>query len=319
MSDTTADKLRRILLLIPKLSDDKSHDIEELAAIVGVKRETLLTDIRSLADRFDDPGGFVEALNIMIEERRVSVRTSHFLRPMRFSAGELAALELGLALLKGLRPLEEQSVIDRARERLQGALALVKDAPPMPTLRAAVLGDLTPELRGRREVLRRSARDRHKARIGYRKADASAPSDRVICPYGLILSRGNWYVVAHCDASDGLRVFRLDRVTDAERLEERFEAPDGDPLASVVRDGHVFHTEDPVATVTIRYSPAVARWIAEREGVTVDADGSLTRESPLADIDWAVRQVLQYGPEAEVIAPEEVRRGVVKRLTAARV
>jgi proteasome accessory factor C len=155
-------------------------------------------------------------------------------------------------------------------------------------------------------------------RIGYRKADAQAPGERVICPYGLILSRGNWYLVAHCDTSDGLRVFRLDRIVEALRLEEEFTAPEGDPLTSVVRDGHVFHTEDPVATVTIRYSPVVARWVAEREGVTVDGDGSLTREYPLADIDWAVRHVLQYGPEAEVLAPEEVRRGVVERLTAAR-
>ncbi|HEU4761383.1 MAG TPA: hypothetical protein VFS74_03620, partial [Gemmatimonadales bacterium] len=83
MSDTTADKLRRILLLIPRLSDDKPHDINEVADILGVDRATLLADIRSLAHRFDDPGGFVEALNITIEEQRVSVRTSHFLRPMR--------------------------------------------------------------------------------------------------------------------------------------------------------------------------------------------------------------------------------------------
>jgi proteasome accessory factor C len=318
MSETTADKLRRILLLIPRLSDDKSHDIDELAAIVGVERKTLLADIRSLAERFDDPGGFVEALSIMIDDRKVSVRTSHFLRPMRFTTGELAALELGLALLKGLRPLDEQPVIDRARERLQEALVLAKDAPPMLTLRAGALGDLTPALRERRELLRGAARDRHKVRIGYRKADAQAPGERVICPYGLILSRGNWYLVAHCDTSDGLRVFRLDRIVEALRLEEEFAAPDGDPLTSVVRDGHVFHTEDPVATVTIRYSPTVARWVAEREGVTVDGDDSLTREYPLADIDWAVRHVLQYGPEAEVLAPEEVRRGVVDRLTAAR-
>jgi proteasome accessory factor C len=316
MSDTTADKLRRILLLIPRLSDDKPHDINEVADILGVDRATLLADIRSLAHRFDDPGGFVEALNITIEEQRVSVRTSHFLRPMRFTAGELAALELGLALLRGLRPLEEQSLIERARERLQGALAHVKDAPPMPTLRAATLGELTPELRERREVLRLAARDRHKARISYRKAEAPASAARVICPFGWVLSRGSWYLVAHCEASDGLRVFRLDRITDAVRLEETFAAPDGDPLTSVVRDGHVFHTEDPVATVTIRYSPAVARWIAEREGVALAEDGSLTREYPLADPDWAVRHVLQYGPEAEVLAPAAVREAVVGRLRA---
>jgi hypothetical protein len=48
----------------------------------------------------------------------------------------------------------------------------------------------------------------------------------------------------------------------------------------------------------VKYSPKIARWIAEREGVELDADGSLTIEHPLADQEWGVRHVLQYGPDA---------------------
>jgi predicted DNA-binding transcriptional regulator YafY len=44
------------------------------------------------------------------------------------------------------------------------------------------------------------------------------------------------------------------------------------------------------------------------------ADGSLVLDHPLADQDWAVRHVLQYGPEAEVLEPAEVRQAVVARL-----
>jgi predicted DNA-binding transcriptional regulator YafY len=68
----------------------------------------------------------------------------------------------------------------------------------------------------------------------------------------------------------------------------------------------------------VRYSPRIARWIAEREGKALAADGSLTVEHPLADPDWAVRHVLQYGPDAEVLEPAAVRQEIVRRLEAMR-
>ena len=64
----------------------------------------------------------------------------------------------------------------------------------------------------------------------------------------------------------------------------------------------------------MRYSPRIARWIAEREGKELEKDGSLVVEHTLADTDWAVRHVLQYGPEAEVLAPPEVKAELVRRL-----
>ena len=66
----------------------------------------------------------------------------------------------------------------------------------------------------------------------------------------------------------------------------------------------------------MRYSPRIARWIAEREGKPLAEDGSLTLDHPLADTDWAVRHVLQYGPDATVVEPMEVREAVVRRLEA---
>jgi predicted DNA-binding transcriptional regulator YafY len=64
----------------------------------------------------------------------------------------------------------------------------------------------------------------------------------------------------------------------------------------------------------VRYSAKIARWIAERERVPLDTDGSLTMEHPLADHDWAVRHVLQYGAEAEALEPQSLRDDIVRRL-----
>ena len=78
-------------------------------------------------------------------------------------------------------------------------------------------------------------------------------------------------------------------------------------------DRKVLRAGDP-RTMRVRYSPRIARWIAEREALALDADGSLTMEHPLADVQWGVRHVLQYGPDAEVLEPAELRDEVVRRL-----
>jgi predicted DNA-binding transcriptional regulator YafY len=86
-------------------------------------------------------------------------------------------------------------------------------------------------------------------------------------------------------------------------------------VEQLVRDGKAFQSSA-ATTLRLRYSPRIARWIAEREGKPLADDGSLTLEHPLADRDWAVRHVLQYGPEVTVLEPVDVRQAVVERLEA---
>ncbi|MCJ7628685.1 MAG: WYL domain-containing protein, partial [Longimicrobiales bacterium] len=92
-----------------------------------------------------------------------------------------------------------------------------------------------------------------------------------------------------------------------------FQAPeDFDPEAHI-QGGRVFRANWKME-VRVRYSAAVARWIAEKEAVEPSLDGSLTLTYQVADPHWIVRHVLQYGPEAEVLEPEAVRgwvRGAV--------
>ncbi len=127
MTDTAAAQLRRILHLIPQLGDGEAHSISEIVQRAGVDRAVLITDIRTISERFDAPGGFVEGLRIFLESDQVEVHTNHFLRPMRLTRPELLALELGLAMLRRERPVEEHRAIDGARERLLGVIVATPD------------------------------------------------------------------------------------------------------------------------------------------------------------------------------------------------
>lgn len=311
--DTAAAQLKRILHVIPTLADDQDHPIEEVARLAGVDRKTIVKDLRSVAERFDDPGGFVEGVAILIDPECVSVRTDHFHRPMRLTRRELAALELGLAMIRGERPPDEHRAIDNARKRLDAVVALLpEDAErDLSDGRVGVPLVAAGEDPSHRALLRSAIEDSLTVRLAYQKADAHEPSSRTVCPHALVHASGMWYLVGRC-ADSGLRFFRMDRVQRVEILDEPFEP--GDPaVPAELPMGPMFRAEG-AGTATIRYSPAIARWIAERAGRDVEADGSLTIEHPCADTDWAVRHVLQYGPDAEVLAPAVVRTAVRERL-----
>ena len=66
--------------------------------------------------------------------------------------------------------------------------------------------------------------------------------------------------------------------------------------------------------ITVRYSPRIARWIAEREDGEYEPDGSFVVRHPLADLNWGVRHVLQYGADAEALNPPPLRRAIVDAL-----
>jgi len=208
MTDTAAAQLRRILHLLPHLGDGEPHPIAEIVQRAGVDREVLVRDIRTISERFDAPGGFIEGLTIFLESDTVEVTTNHFLRPMRLTRPELLALELGLAMLRGERPVEEHRAIDRARQRLEGVIAGTRDLED--DYRFASVGPAGDPEHLRR--LREANRSRRRVRLTYRKARAETPSARVLCPYDIVFTSGMWYVVANC-GEEGLRFFRLDRVS----------------------------------------------------------------------------------------------------------
>jgi proteasome accessory factor C len=312
VSDSAASQLRRVLALIPELADDQEHPIEPLAARLGVDRETLLADLCVLTERYDDPAGFVhEGVSLFIERDRVSLGSPHFRRPMRLTSGELHALELGLAMLESERPPEEHRAIVRARERLRAVLAKLPSHVGEDALRHAVLGTTgsIEHLSALRDALRR----RRKLRLHYRRGDAETATARIVCPYAIVVASGMWYAVALCEQSAGVRVFRLDRVAGADPLDAPYEVP-ANFSADAVLQGTKVLVGDTSRTMTVRYSPRIARWIAEREGRETNADGSLTLEHPLLDLAWGVRHVLQYGPDAEVLKPEAMRHAVRARL-----
>lgn len=311
MSVDAGERLQRILRFLPLVAGRDDVSMDEVHSAAGVDARTLLDDLRALTEREDEPGGFIEAVSILFGADSVSVRTRHFARPTRITLSELCALELGLAILAGSSTPADRAVVDRARERVRGAIVAMPDTaarddlwfasgPPVPNEEAL-------------DMLRESAAANTKTRITYRRGDSAESTQRVVHPYAVVPVRGAWFMIGHCERAGALRFFRVDRMESVERLNESFERPTDFDLQNITFPDRPLVSES-AERLVVRYSPRIARWIAEREEGSEEPDGSFVVSHPLADDGWAVRHVLQYGPDAVVLEPARVRERIAATL-----
>jgi len=103
----------------------------------------------------------------------------------------------------------------------------------------------------------------------------------------------------------------IDAALEAEHFSPR---PD---FTALEKPEETFRKDAEPMPVRVRFTPAVARWLAERypDGRALP-DGGLEVEFQVLDPHWLVRHILQYGADAEVIEPPAVRE-LMKRVLGA--
>ncbi|WP_341717812.1 YafY family protein [Micromonospora sp. FIMYZ51] len=152
--------------------------------------------------------------------------------------------------------------------------------------------------------------------LGYRRGDREV--SRRVCPYGLVLKSGIWYLVGR--VGDDLRTYRVDRVTTVEQHAETFDrAPDFDLAGYWREQAEAFLRSMLRAEVRLRLSPTGLRRLKHQteipfgyaEAVAAagepDGQGWVTTRLPVESVDVAYTQLLALGPEVEVLDPPELR------------
>ncbi|MEV5020163.1 YafY family protein [Streptomyces sp. NPDC053780] len=145
---------------------------------------------------------------------------------------------------------------------------------------------------------------------------------RELEPYGLVLKAGVWYLCARVarEADGGpYRVYRIDRFTAVEPVEERFTRDDDFDLPAFWAErAEQFARSILRARVVVRLSERGARGLAHavdalsaREALAAaegpDADGWVTVTLPVESEEVAHTQLTGLGAEVEVLAPEGLR------------
>lgn len=311
-AEVAADRLDRILYALPRALREGGVRLADLAAELGVDEARMLDDIAVVTERaYTHPAGWVSDLEMYVDGGRVEAWTSgQFDRPVRFSPREALALALGLRLLSaGMDAVRRRSVRELAG-RLDAALTAF---PAEPLTAGIALDGGDPHGNGALAALRDAIAEGRRCRIRYLKAGGPEPETREVAPYALVLASGRWYVVGHSAESDAVRVFRLDRALEIELTDEPYSIPDDFDPRDYLEGGIVFRPGEERKAV-VRYSPRIARWFAEREEVEELSDGSVVVRRTVADPEWIVRHVLSYGPDAELLEPDDLREAVLERV-----
>lgn len=303
---TARVQLERILYLIPRAAREGGVRIEELAHDLDVPTSQIARDIEELAERsYYLPAGASSDLQINCDDEWVHIWSpSELQRPTKLTPLEALALALGFRVIAAGEDPEDRMRLLAHAERLE------KEISTRPIDDLLNHFAIAPDDRGEAGVqakLRDATRERRYCTIEYLKPGAKEPESRTIAPYTLFRTARGWYTLGYCRNRDGIRLFRADRILAAHLLAEDFEVPaDFDPETWLTGDGEVFRAEDDIEVV-VRYSPEIARWLRERGPVEEGDDGSVIIRHRVADRRWIIRHTLQYGGEAEILEPAELR------------
>ncbi len=280
-------RLQRLLALLSWVAaQPDGAGIDELCRRFEVAPDKLVADLQlAMMVGADLPGYTDMPFEVIVEDGRVWVRLFSFRRPLRLTPGE------GLALLTAGR-----AVLDQPGADPDGPLArgLAKLADLLGVDPEAVLDvDLATPRGPVAEVLEAGLAEHRQVRLRYYGYARDAVTNRVVNPWNLFVDQGAWYLSAWCGDADGERVFRVDRIQDAELL----EPPTGTPTTAVRIDA----ADSP--RVVLELTPA-AHWVLESfpvDDVEEAGDGVVRVTLVVTGRAWLERLLLRLGPDARLV------------------
>lgn len=306
MSGSARDQVARLLALVPYLNSHPEVALDRAAQDFNVKPEQIVRDLKVLwycglpglgpgemididMDAFEDDGdGMIRLSN-----------ADYLSRPLRLGSSEAAALVVALRAMREGSPPASREVIDRVLAKLEGATAegIAGDVVEMPehvAVSARVGARLTEAIAGDRQV-----------RLEYYVPTRDETTERVVDPLAVLEAEGHSYLDAWCHLAEARRLFRLDRVSGLEILDQRalgHDVPPRDLSEGLFQPG----PDDVLATVRLH---RVARWVAEYypvESQTELPDGGLEVTLLMGDPQWLVRLLMRLTPYAELVGPADL-------------
>jgi proteasome accessory factor B len=302
--------LIRLAAIDKKLRSDSFPNATILARALEVNPRTIHRDIEFMRDRLHAP--------IKHDPRKrgyyytdPSYEFSYF----SVSEGEYIALFLAERLLQQYRSTPFAADISRL-------FAKVVDLLPEPITidvqhlngalsvhhHAADPGEATRFAR-----LHQAARASRQLEIVYWTASRNETSRRIVDPYHLASVDGDWYLIAYCHRREDVLMFAPPRIQDLRETGQTFERPADFSINDYLEVGfRKYRGQGPAMTVRLRFTPAVAHLVRERQWHKTQelheaADGSLELTFRVNHLLEVKRLVLWFGADCEVMEPEQLR------------
>lgn len=304
MIDRTQSKAARLRRIEHRLyNTPQGLRAVEIADYCGVDRRTIYRDLDSLHEM---------GVPVWEDAGRYGIDRTAYLSTVRLNLHEAIALYFAARLLSHHSDEHNPHVV-AALDKLAASLpdstisthlGLAADAIRARPLRSTYVRVV--------EVLTRAWADRLLVRIQYRAPNRSI-TERVIAPYFLEVARSEpaAYVIAYDQLRDALRTFKIERIEDAELLDESYSIPDDfDPYRYLADAWGIM--DDANVQIHLRFTADVAPRVRESlwhhsQQIVELPDGGCELTMIIGGIREIRSWVLGWGADVEVLAPPELR------------
>jgi proteasome accessory factor C len=308
---TSAERLRRLLALVPYVVSRKSVGLAETAATFGMSERELVDDLNlvwCVELRSPDP---YCPIDLSYEGGEISVSQAESIaRPLRLAVDEASALLVALRMLSEVPG--DRSALNRLIAKLEAAAGEAAAASAQVAVQIEV-----PNEDGVSERIRAALAAGKRLHLRYYVPGRDEATERDVDPMRLLVVEGRTYLEAWCLLAEGVRLFRLDRVLSLEVLDVPSAVPADAEQVDV--DQGLFRPSDSDVRVTLELS-AEGRWVAEYypcESLTELDDGWLRAVLRTPDTRWVRRLALGLGEDGRVAGPPDLVAAVRQDAAAA--
>ncbi|MFC4121084.1 helix-turn-helix transcriptional regulator [Nonomuraea zeae] len=311
----SADRLPRLLALVPYLMSHPGAQLGEVAGVFGLSEKQLIDDLQ-LVWMCGLPGHTPgDLIDVSWDGGEILIDNADTIaRPLRLGIDEASALLVALRMLSATPELAEVpgDALPRVMAKLERAAG---EGAATVSSQVAVDVDAAPDALPRvREGLTRGRR----LSLRYYVPGRDEVTPREVDPMRVVVVDGRAYLEGWCYRAEAMRLFRLDRVLGVEVLDVPADPPaEAEPID--VAQG-VFRPSPTDELVELEVS-AAGRWVAEYypcEQVTELGEGRLRVTLRARDEDWIIKLALRLGDTGRVVAPsamaETVRREAERAL-----
>ncbi|HEY0699841.1 MAG TPA: YafY family protein [Micromonospora sp.] len=308
-SRASAERLARLLNLVPYLLARPGIEIAEAAADLGVSERQLREDLELLWVCGLPGYGPGDLIDMAFDGDRVTITYDAGIdRPLRLTQDEALALVVALRMLAETPGTANRDAVERALAKIEQAVGDRGGAP----VAVRLPGDAD-----RVAALQGAVQRRRALLVTYYTAARDETTERTVDPIRVLMVDGHAYLEAWCRGAEAVRLFRADRIDAMTELDEPAVAPSRAQLHDVTTG--VFQPSPTLPLVTLRVGRS-GRWITEYYPCERVEPGDGDRwlvSLRVSDLAWARRFVLGLGPDVTVVAPVELARQVRDQAAAA--
>jgi proteasome accessory factor C len=298
---TAAERLDRTLAIVPWVANqpDGTASIKEISERFAIDADDLRDCLIITSMVGVHPYTPDLLINAIVDADTVTIGLpDYFRRPLRLTAEQTFALLTSAKALLSVPGADHSSALARGLDKVLRTLGEGSET-------AVDIGiDTAPN--AITELLRVAIERLQTVEIIYYSYGRDDTGTRQVDPWAIHSEGGLWYLHGWCHSSNAERVFRIDRVRQAEATETHFVAPN--PLPPF----QLFDGSNALGRITLLLS-SDARWVTEyypTESIEPHPDGSVTIVLAIGSLAWLERLLLRLGPDAVVVEASPELQGV---------